>query len=415
MFILNFRFVVVEPINRPALEWYVERQDVIMQDYEKRIKDMKLLNVNKIPAIVKTSQVFEQDQIHLTIEAGKNFVQTILYFAGEVFDAEMVDLEESENEMEVTAIQVEEVEKDESGPIAGPPVQKTTEEKLDLVMLNINERRHNDNMVFARIREELDFAANVKKEDRLIVTGLVSDTAGPTGGAEYKGWLKELAGATLETVVPGSASKIMVVNPGRREGREVPMCEVKMENKEIAAKIRREFGRLRKEDKIQGRLFVANSVTLATRVRLDIMKAMAKKNQNPNEEWFVMGFTSRPLLQIKKKSGYGQLALTFVDALLKFGKGLKAADLGTAYGRAGTTFEGQMEQNFVVLKDKMGKGVRGPSRGRGRPTGARGNKRPLDQSHAEAGPSGSNLESLAKRSVRGGRTAGAGGRGTPGK
>ena len=412
---------MVEPISRPSLKWYVERQELIMQDYEKKIKEMKLLNVNKIPATVKTSQLFESDEVHLTLEAGKNFVQTILYFAGEIFDAEMVDLDELENEMDVTAIQVDERERDESGPIAGPPVQKTMEERLDLVVLNIEERRHNDNMVFARIREELDFAANVKKEDRLIVTGLVSNTAGPAGGAEYKGWLKELAGAALETIVPGSATKIVVVNPGRREGREVPMCEVRMEDKETAAKIRREFGRLRKEDKIQGRLFIANSVTLATRVRLDIMKAIAKKNQNPNEEWFVMGFTSRPLLQIRKKTGYGQLALTFADALLKYGRGLKVFDLGAAYGRAGTTFEGQMEQNFVVLKDKMGKGNKGPSRGRGRPAGAGGNKRPLDHTNAErdaeAGPSGSNLESLAKRSVRGGRMADARGRGrgTPGK
>ena len=57
-------------------------------------------------------------------------------------------------------------------------------------MLNIKERRHNDNMVFTRIREKLDFAANVKKEDRLIVIGLISDTEGPTGGGVYKGWLK---------------------------------------------------------------------------------------------------------------------------------------------------------------------------------------------------------------------------------
>ena len=118
------RFVVVETINRPSLKWYVKRQDDIMQDYERRIKDMKLLNVNKIPAIVKASQVFEQDQVYLTIEAGKSFGQTILYFAGEIFEAEMVDLEESDNKMDVTAIQVDEGEKDEGGPIAGPPSRK---------------------------------------------------------------------------------------------------------------------------------------------------------------------------------------------------------------------------------------------------------------------------------------------------
>jgi phosphotransacetylase len=49
--------------------------------------------------------------------------------------------------------------------------EMTTEEKLKEVLLDLEKRRVNDDMMFARLREELDFIANTKKEDRVMVTG----------------------------------------------------------------------------------------------------------------------------------------------------------------------------------------------------------------------------------------------------
>ena len=42
-------------------------------------------------------------------------------------------------------------------------------------------------------------------------------------------------------------------------------------------------------------------VTLATRVRIKILKLIARKCSSSNEEMFVMGLSSRPVLQVKKK------------------------------------------------------------------------------------------------------------------
>ena len=42
-----------------------------------------------------------------------------------------------------------------------------------------------------------------------------------------------------------------------------------------------------------GKLFIANSVTLATRVRTDGLKAIAQNMMNEIEDFFVVGFTSR--------------------------------------------------------------------------------------------------------------------------
>ena len=198
----------------------------------------------------------------------------------------------------------------------------------------------------------------------------------------------------------------------------VPVCEIKFRDRESAQKIRREFGKQRKEGRIDSGVFIANCVTLGTRVRLEVLKAIARKCAAPNNaDMFVQGFTSRPVLQVKPKNGGAQSALTFVDAISRYGSKVKDADLVLAYERAGMSFVGQMRQNFVVLTDKgVRKGGR-QTRGGGSAvpvvlTGA--NKRALEEGK-------DNGDEGAKRQAGGnwrGGSNGRGGRGgnhTPGK
>ena len=68
---------------------------------------------------------------------------------------------------------------------------------------------------------------------------------------------------------------------------------------------------------------------------------------------FVMGYVSRPVIHVKPRSANQRsMWLCFSDALVRYGSGLKEADLGEAYRKAGVSFRGQLEQNFVVLHDK---------------------------------------------------------------
>ena len=103
-----------------------------------------------------------------------------------------------------------------------------------------------------------------------------------------------------------------------------------------------------------GRLFVANSVTLSTRVRIDILRAIAKKHANDKQDFHVVAYSSRPVLQIKQKgSDQKPRGMTFTDAVMNYGREMVEGDLGEAYRRAGRTFHGQLQQNFVVLRDKI--------------------------------------------------------------
>ena len=375
------RFVMVEPTQRPGVGWYTLAFNEFKTEYTSRVAALHTMNVSVIKFDDLPSQIFDQYGVHLTPGMGLQFLNAVSYFAEQIFKAPIVDLADNEETMEAS----EDVVAGGSGVGSGTGDGQSpvTRAQLDAVLKNIDLRRHNDNMVMARIREELDFAANVKKEDRLIISGLTSNVAKPANEVDARRWIREIAGAALDKILENSSAKIQFVGANKNNANDIPLCEVKFKEADWAGKVRREFGKLRKEGKVEGRVFVANCVTQATRVRLEILRAIAKQCCSGNEDMMVMGFTSRPILQIRKKDGSGQRTLTFVDAVAIFGNRLREVDLVLAYERAGGTFRGQMEQNFIVLKDKgVKEGGRQPRGGgaSGIPvilTG--GNKRTLDQ------------------------------------
>ena len=131
-----------------------------------------------------------------------------------------------------------------------------------------------------------------------------------------------------------------------------------MNCRELALKLRQEFAAKKKAGEDFGRIYLANSVTLATRVRVDIMKAMAKKFTTEREDMFVVAFASRPVLQVRsKEQNVRSMGYTFSDAVVRYGEGLQETELGDAYRRAGVAFRGQLQQNFVVLHDSQQMGA----------------------------------------------------------
>jgi hypothetical protein len=96
-------------------------------------------------------------------------------------------------------------------------------------------------------------------------------------------------------------------------------------------------------------MFITNSVNLATRVWIDVMKTIAIKLTNSDVQAYVVGFIARPVLHVKKRSNNTQRSYTFVDSVSFYGHLLRPVDLGIAYKRAGKAFDGQLQQNFIVL------------------------------------------------------------------
>ena len=344
------KFAMVKPILRPALPWYMENYDKICGFYDVGITSLGLTNITKLDCVSRMAQQFDTDGVHLTPAAGKIFVESILMMAEAFFKAESIDLT-----MDVEMDPVEGV----SGTGVGLPKQANArqtqglENRVISLESEVRERKEVDNLMMARVREELDMATNIKKEDRIVIIGLSSKTPRPEGFEDRKKWIRSTIDELLNQIVPGSSEKIVFVNQGKNWGKEIPMVEVKLDSRESAFKIRNTFVAKKKSGEDFGRIHIANSVCLATRVRVDILRAFAKQfGVEGVEEMYVTAYNSRPVLHIRDVSGNrGVSALTFADAVARFGKMVSADLLGEAYRRAGNSFKGQLAQHFVVLKE----------------------------------------------------------------
>jgi hypothetical protein len=342
----NSKFAMIRPLSRPALTWYTEHFDKIKEIFDREVDAIEMDNVMKIDAISLASQQFDKDQVHLTKTSAMIFIEGIITCSESFFNAEVINLEAGGSE-------------ERSG-------QPEIERRLTLLEEEVRARKSNDNLLFARVREELDSMANKTKEDRLVLTGLTSRVAPPAGPGPRRDWLREIVTETIKSIKEDFNGKILFINQGKNNGRDIPMVEIKLESAEIASEIRKMYAEKRKAGKDFGRLFVANCVGLATRVRVDIMKAIAAKLTSTSQIAYVTAFTSRPILHIKpqptRSAGSSRpefvnaTSFTFSDAVSKFGNKVGESDLADAYRRTGTAFAGQLEQHFVVLRDGVREG-----------------------------------------------------------
>ena len=368
---LGSKFVLVRPTLRPTHKWYMENHDNICKAIDEGVGKMSNSNIGRVYGLSRMSQQFENDGVHYNETSGRVFLDTILSDADTYFKAELIELDEEK------MVSVEEYipapissktchsgdssKKVESDPLLGQlgidglrRKVNALEEDLGRLGNSVERNRSGDILMFARIREELDSISNSKKEDRIVVTGLTNSVPMPQSIDGKRKWLNEMVAKTLDGIVPGSSANIQFVDLGKKNSREIPLVEVKMRSREAAVAIRRQFAAKKKEGSGFGRLFLTNSVTLATRVRIDILRAMARQCIGDDETAFVNAYTSRPVLTLKKKDeSLRPLVLTFADAVARFGKVLSKESLAEAYKRAGNTFGGQLEQTFVVLKNSQ--------------------------------------------------------------
>ncbi len=190
----------------------------------------------------------------------------------------------------------------------------------------------------------------------MVITGITSKSVPPSDPEQRKVWVKKIASDIFESLIPGFDGQIHFVNQAKIRGTHIPLIEVKLDSIENAGKLRKAFAEKKKSNVDLGRIFVANSVGLSTRVRVDILKAIAKKISGQSISAHVVAFISRPVMHVKSNTGATNVMVpktfTFVDAVAQYGHAMLQFELADAYRRAGTSFKGQMEQMFVILRER---------------------------------------------------------------
>ncbi len=328
---------VALPVKRPKFEWFQTNLDATQTAIKEIFASFKLDNITSFEAIPEGCQQFEQDQIHFTKESGQIYLEGILTKSEIFFKAEIHNVADVEAEDDLN------------------PTERL-EKRIEQLENHVINRERNDNQVFARMREDFDTLSNKAKEDRIIITGITSKVIAPTDPEERKKWIRKIVQDIFENLIPSFGGKIMFVNQMRNKGYHIPLVEVKLDSPANAGMIRKAFAEKKKDPAADlGRIFIANCVNLATRVRVDILKAIARKLSNKNVSAHVVPFISRPVMHVRPtenaESGSVEMTYTFVDAASKFGHLVKQAELGEAYRRAGVAFKGQLAQNFIILKE----------------------------------------------------------------
>ena len=342
------RFAIVMPLQRPALGWYQDRVESITSFLEEGIKamimDKNTNNVARIDCVSATSQLFESDKIHLTKASAKTFLEVILDLAETFYRAPIVDLTE----------QGEVFDSDVDAHVARLEARL---ERLERTLKQQLDKNIGNDLMFARVREEVDAGTNKSKEDRIVINGLSAATPLPSDQKQRIEALKGIVHDIFKSIIPDFKGKIVYLSQGKNQTTPLPMVEVKIDKVEYAVEMRKAFAEKKKKNLLgasHSALFMANSVNLATRIRVDIMKAIARRLTHKDEIAYVAGFTSRPTMHIRKTGADNMKPLKsflFIDSVSRFGNMLERKELETAYGRAGRSFNGQLRQNFVVLNE----------------------------------------------------------------
>ena len=94
------------------------------------------------------------------------------------------------------------------------------------------------------LKDAKSLLSNAKKEDKLVITGLTSKTPMPTSSDEKRAWLHKIVGEILDKIIPESSKHVIFSSLGNRNSKIIPLVEVKMDSRDLAMKIRREFSAL---------------------------------------------------------------------------------------------------------------------------------------------------------------------------
>jgi hypothetical protein len=337
---------IVCPTGRPGMDWYDLNVTGWTEDLLNAITGSNIKNLAIIETINIKSQAFEEEGIHFTKEVGAKYVEQIIKYG-----QQMPINTPPKNEANKDQTRLMEVD------ITSTPAKKTwqTRDTVEERLSKLEKQAISSNIAISKIREELDANTNEKKMDTVVISGIRPSKRWPHQGS-YK--VKE-EWTRNEAII---AIKKFNKNIGDREVKWAHtfskpsitpiIMEIKLGSKESALNIKRIFRDLKRDDiRIEDDMYVTNNYTQATRVRIEIMRAIVKKCATEEDRMFLNQYCNRPFVRVTNTRTRIEKVMTFTDLVQNYGCRVEDKDLDLAYKRAGKKFKGQMGQIFGVLKE----------------------------------------------------------------
>jgi hypothetical protein len=141
-------------------------------------------------------------------------------------------------------------------------------------------------------------------------------------------------------------------------GQHNTVIEVKLGSEQQARDLRMNFVEKRKNSADHSSLNIAPVVRLATRVRIEMMHAIAqvyKRQDSTVDRAFCVQFVPKPMIKIVRKDRSGTelvKQMSFLEAVswTKEHNLEKSVNFDKAYERAGSAFRSTLQQTFVLLE-----------------------------------------------------------------
>jgi hypothetical protein len=333
-------FAVSPPMYRTTPVWYRDGLPEILSLFSGAFKEDRPKNLFLMSSF--STPEFDKDGIHLTAFSGLDFVVGLFDSAEEVIDRAK-----------------------KSPQLRCDQNAESTRVLEDRMMVLEQDHRRLNQFVEKKsaVDSELaDYRENERLEDSFVISGLPA-LPSSLSGKEWQQQAVSSVQSVIRSLVKRELEIVVVQNVTSRKKDSEVSYNVKMASVEDSRLIRRTFGAFFKGSKDNRptqfqSISIKNRVTADTRIRISLMKLMAKRyrDSNPGAKVQVIGYDPRPLLKILPPVGASDRrtrVYNYIEACRALPTTFSSTDLDPILRRVHPNLRGSIRSTFIVLSDDM--------------------------------------------------------------
>jgi hypothetical protein len=334
----TLKVLVSPPMYRTSPVWYRDGLPEILSKFSEVFKESGFTNVHLLPSFATPD--FESDGVHLTSYSGLEFITHLF----EESDALLDNLAKTPTERCNINLESTRVLQDRM------MVLEQDHRRLNKVVENKS----------AVDAELADFRENERFEDFFVISGLPQIPSSMTG-KDWQARAIQDVQVVVRQLINRDADIIVVQNATARKPDSEVTYNVKLSSVDESRSIRRKFGSYflgnkdSRPDALKA-ISIKNRVTPDTRIRISLLKLMAKryKDSNAGAKVQVIGYDPRPLLKITPPAGSSDRRVrvyNYIEACRSLPTTFSAADLAPILRRINPRLKGSIRSTFFILSD----------------------------------------------------------------
>ena len=232
-------------------------------------------------------------------------------------------------------------------------------EKITTTQTEVKIRLDQIDRSFARLKEETDTLDNDRLRDTIIAKKVQTEEKIPNDSKAILELIRGLTKQMIEDVLGREARTKYIglafpIDPTKMKlgNKEVPPFKFQFRAREDSLEFKSKAVDMAKKPngKYSGAYFTFPQ-NAATRIRVQVLWAIAKNLKNDTTESWVSQGTTRPSLMFKPENLKYPRALSYVQAVTEFGDKVPRQELVAPANLANRFFRGEVERIFIILED----------------------------------------------------------------